>query len=64
MYCIFNITGSTIITYTKLKYHKEKGTTFLLYVLLLSCTPSGLAAGIIQNKLSVHVNVSFISTEH
>lgn len=44
----------------KLKYHKAKGTTFLLYALLLSCTPSGLAVGTTQKKLSVHVNVSFV----
>lgn len=44
----------------KLKYHKAKGTTFLLYARLLSCTPSGLAVGTTQKKLSVHVNVSFV----
>lgn len=44
----------------EIKYHKEKETTFLLYALLLSCTPSGLAIGTIQKKLSVHVNVSYV----
>lgn len=44
----------------KLKYHKAKGTTFLLYALLLSCTPSGLAVGTTLTCTDSFFYVSFV----